>query len=113
MDIIMAGNDLILPPEAKWQALDSKYDDNKFNIYLHSLQERVYDGTDARYIAYFRQKYDYEKDWEYLTVLITLTRKDIIYEWDFDEGQQERQWLYILDLEEAFEDRRIINANII
>lgn len=94
---------LIMPPKVNWEALDGGYNDEEFELKLDVFRKVTYPHMESSFIAYFRQRYDFEKEWEYLTVLITLHDNDTIYEWDFDEGQQHREWLYILDITEGFE----------
>lgn len=95
-------NQLIIPPEAKWEALDGGYNDEEFDLKLNTFRKVVYPHMESSYIAYFRQRYDFEREWEYLTVLITINDNDTIYDWDFDEGQQHREWLYLLDINNGF-----------
>lgn len=96
---------LIMPPEVNWEALEGGYNDEEFELKLDVFRKVTYPHMESSFIAYFRQRYDFEKEWEYLTVLITLHDNDTIYEWDFDEGQQHREWLYLLDINEGFENR--------
>ncbi len=96
-------NQVIIPPEAKWEALEGGYNDEEFDLKLNTFRKVVYPHMESSYIAYFRQRYDFEREWEYLTVLITINDNDTIYEWDFDEGQQHREWLYLLDINNWFE----------
>lgn len=86
-------------PSLQWQELN--LNDADFWNFVNNYLKDIYPEASNTYLFYFKQKYDHEKDYEYLTCLIEITPTCNIVDWDYDEGQQDRVWIAYSDLSEV------------
>ena len=86
-------------PKLKWNELNNKNDQELWQFIDDNLKWLYSDSN--TYLFYFRQRYDHEKEWDYLTVLIEVSPTEgNIIEWDYDEGQEHREWIAYADMTE-------------
>lgn len=85
-------------PKLIWNELNNK-NDQELRHFIDDNLKWLYSASNT-YLFYFRQRYDHENEWDYLTVLIEVspTNDDIIVDWDYDEGQEHREWIAYADL---------------
>lgn len=88
-----------LYPKLKWIPLYNVKHEENFDHFVNiKIRSELGDGQTRMFVFYFKQRYEHEKEFEYLTVVAEISKKDIIFDWDFDEGQQYREWLAYADL---------------
>ena len=86
-------------PSLQWQ--DLNLNDTDFWDFVNKYLKDVYPECSNTYLFYFKQKYDHEEEYDYLTCLIEITPTCNIIDWDYDEGQQDRVWIAYSDLTEV------------
>lgn len=91
-------------PSLKWQIFDKKRKDSELYNLFYSLYKQL--PHDIYIILYGRQRYNIGDEWEYFTVHVTLeecendiSKFNVIFEWDYDEGQDFREWIAFADLD--------------
>ena len=94
-------------PVIQWNKLE-KIDDEKLKGFLYYLS-REYPEENS-YIFYGRQKHSESDEWDYFTVLAKIKEHkyhcceyDVTWDWDYDEGEEFRQWLGYADIMELEE----------
>ena len=88
-------------PFLQWHDLNLNDTDFWDFIAMDLKRKHVDPGQSKTFLFYFKQKYDWEKEYDYLTCLIELCPTYNIVDWDYDEGQTDRVWLAYLDLSEV------------
>lgn len=100
-------DDNIYFPSLKWNRFNNYIEginDEKLKTWLYLFSREYPEGNN--YILYGKQKYNHEHKYTYFTVLVEVKESstsydcDVVYDWDFDEGQQCRLWIGYADLME-------------
>ena len=88
-------------PSLQWQDLNLNDTDFWNFVDMELRRYHINPGQSKTFLFYFKQKYDWEKEYDYLTCMIELHTTCNIIDWDYDEGQQDRVWIAYADLTEV------------
>ena len=91
-------------PKLRWQPFDKIREGSELEEILRSIYNQCPYGVNI--ILYGRQKYAFMENWDYISVLVAIdpneedpSKFDVAYDWDYDEGQEYREWIAFADID--------------